>query len=404
MAETSRERVLKTFRHEQPEKLAVDFGSSTSTGISIFAYARLQKYLGINSGELPKLFDIFMMMADSTPEMLDAMGSDVVQLKRYAPYFDIPLKDWKPWTFHDGTQCLVPGSFEPTRNARGAYELHDAQGHVIARLPEKGFYFDRTYFPLADVEEPEELDEIPIPRMSDDEVEYLKRESKRLHEQTDKAVMFPIYARTFEAGMLDFGMQNWLIHLMSDEELVHRYLERLTDQYIRDLDRVLSSCNEYIDFIRFVDDLGTQNSLMMSPETFRRMIKPYMQKMYDFLHTKYPKQYVALHSCGAIRPFIPELIEMGVEILNPIQLAAKDMNAAELKQEFGKKLTFWGGGCDMQNVMTRASIPELKDHVRRMIETLAPGGGFLFAPTHNFQADAAPERILAIYETAAEYR
>ena len=109
MAETSRERVLKTFRHEQPEKLAVDFGGSTSTGISIFAYAKLQKYLGINQGELPKLFDVFMMMADSTPEMLDAMGSDVVQLKRYAPYFDIPLKDWKPWTFHDGTQCLVPG-------------------------------------------------------------------------------------------------------------------------------------------------------------------------------------------------------------------------------------------------------------------------------------------------------
>ncbi len=404
MAETSRERVLKTFRHEQPEKLAVDFGSSTSTGISIFAYDRLRKYLGIDQNELPKLFDLFMMMADSSPTMLDVMGSDVVQLKRYAPYFDIPLTDWKPWRFADGTECLVPGGFNPTVNAAGAFEIRDKKNTVVARMPKNGFYFDRVYYPLENVEEPEELDDVEFPSMSDAEVSYLKRESKRLHEETDKAVMFPFYGRTFEAGMLDFGMQEWLIRLVGNPELVHCYLDRLTDNYIRDLDRVLSECDQYIDFIRFVDDLGTQNSLMMSPQTFRTMIKPYMQKVFTFVKTKYPKQKIALHCCGSIKPLIPELIEMGVDILNPIQISAKDMDPKVLKEEFGKDLAFWGGGCDMQNVLMKATIPELKDHVRAMIETLAPGGGFLFAPTHNFQADVPPEKIIAIYDVVKEYR
>ena len=403
MTETRRDRVLQTFAHRQPSGLAVDFGSSTSTGISIFAYAKLQKYLNLDPGELPKLFDIFLMMADSSPAMLDAMGSDVVQLKRYAPYFDIPLKDWKPWQFHDGTRCLVPGSFNPVENARGDLEIIDAQGHCLARMPKKGFYFDRVYFPLQDVEEPEELEDFEFKGMCEAEFEYIRAESRRLH-ATGRAVMFPIYARTFEAGMLDFGMQNWLINLMSNQEMVHAYLEKLTDIYIHDLDRVLSESNEYIDFIRFCDDLGTQNSLMMSPDTFHEMIKPYLGKMFRFIKTRHPKQKIALHCCGAIRPLIPELIEMGVDILNPIQISAAGMVSEELKAEFGKDIVFWGGGCDMQNVLMNASIPELKDHVRRQIEIFAPGGGFLFAPTHNFQSDVPPEKIEAVYSVAAEYR
>lgn len=402
--ETARERVLKTFAHEQPEKLAVDFGSSTSTGVSVFAYAKLQAYLKADPGQLPKLYDLFLMMADPSETVLDRMGSDVIQLKRYAPYFDIALTDWKPWTFHDGTQCLVPGGFDPVVNERGGWDILDAAGHCLARMPKNGFYFDRVYFPYQDIEEPEEIDELEMKGISDAELDYLRRESKRLHEETDKAVMFPIYARTFEAGMLNFGMQEWLIRLMCNQDMVHRYLDRLTDVYISDLDKVLSDCNEYIDFIRFCDDLGTQDSLMMSPETFRAMIKPYLKKMFSFVKTKYPKQKIALHCCGSIKPLIPELAEIGVDILNPVQISAANMAPDDLKQAFGKDIVFWGGGCDMQNMLMHVPIPELKDHVRRLIETFAPGGGFLFAPTHNFQADVPPERITAIYDVAREYR
>ena len=126
--------------------------------------------------------------------------------------------------------------------------------------------------------------------------------------------------------------------------------------------------------------------------------------MFSFIKRKYPKQKIALHCCGAIRPLIPELIDMGVDILNPVQISAEGMVPSELKAEFGNDIVFWGGGCDMQNVLMQADLPELKDHVRRMIDTFAPGGGFLFAPTHNFQADVPPEKIMAVYETVAEYR
>lgn len=404
MAETSRERVLKTFNHQTPEKMAIDFGSSTSTGISLFAYDQLVKYLGWD--EIPVLYELFLMMADPSMKMLDRMGSDVIQLKRYAPNFGVPLKDWKPGKVR-GVDCLVPGSFAPEEDDR-YFIVRDAKGRPYARMPKDGFYFDQVGFPFADIEEPEEIDSLTDEElgaaMSDAEIEWLCTESKRLHEETDKAVMFPVYARTMEAGLRNWGYENWLTQLLTSEEMVHRYLERITDQYISNLDRVLSRSNEYIDFIRFCDDLGMQTSIMISPGTFEEMIKPYMKKMFDFLHTKYPKQKVALHCCGSIKPFIPDLIEIGVDILNPVQISAKDMDPAELKKEFGKDIVFWGGGCDCQLKLSNLSGKDLEDHVRELIEIFAPDGGFLFAPTHNFQADVIPEKILTVYDTALKCR
>lgn len=404
MSETSRERVLKTFNHQQPEKMAIDFGSSTSTGISLFAYDRLVKHLGWE--ETPVLYELFLMMADPSMEMLDLMGSDVIQLKRYAPNFGIPLRDWKPGCVR-GVDCLVPGSFDPEEDER-YFIIRDKSGRPYARMPKDGFYYDQVGFPFSEIEEPEEIDALSDEElgaaMSDEEIEWLCSESKRLHEETDKAVMFPVYARTMEAGLRNWGYENWLAQLLTSEEMVHRYLERITDQYIADLDRILSRSNEYIDFIRFCDDLGMQTSTMMSHDTFEEMIKPYMKKMFDFLHTRYPKQKVALHCCGSIKPFIPDLIDIGVDILNPVQISARDMDPAELKREFGSDIVFWGGGCDAQIKLSKLSLEELKEHVREMIDIFAPGGGFLFAPTHNFQADITPEQILAVYETALKYR
>ena len=401
--ETSRERVLKTFAHQEPESMAIDFGSSTSTGISIFAYDKLKKYLQMDLDEPSYLYELFLMMADPSMPILDRMGGDVVQLKRYAPNFDIPLKDWKDWTFHDGTRCKVPGGFQPVETDRGL-EIRDQAGNAIARMPKNGFYFDQTYFPCAEVEEVEEVDALDLKGISDEELDWLARESERLHRETDKAVMFPIYARTFEAGMRAWGFEEWLVQLMSNRPMVHRYLERLTEIYIQDLDRVLSRCNESIDFIRFCDDLGTQTSLMMSIPVYREMIKPYHTRMFQFIKKKYPKQKIALHCCGSIQPLIPDLIESGVDILNPVQISASNMDPAELKREFGKDIVFWGGGADMQFKIAGNSCQEIEDHVKGLIDIFAPGGGFLFAPTHNIQADVPPEKVMAIYDTALRAR
>ena len=401
--ETSRERVLKTFNHQEPESMAIDFGSSTSTGISVFAYDKLKKHLNLDLDQPSYLYELFLMMADPSMKVLDRMGGDVVQLKRYAPNFDIPLKDWKDWEFHDGTRCKVPGGFNPVETERGL-EILNKDGIAIARMPKNGFYFDQTYFPYADVEEEDEVDQMDLHGISEAELEWLEQESRRLHTETDKAVMFPIYARTFEAGMRGWGFEEWLVQFMSNQSMVHRYLERLTEIYISDLDRVLSRCNEYIDFIRFCDDLGTQTSLMMSIPVYREMIKPYHTRMFQFIKQKYPKQKIALHCCGSIKPLIPDLIESGVDILNPVQISATNMDPADLKREFGKDIVFWGGGADMQFKIMGSTNQEIGDHVKGLIDIFAPDGGFLFAPTHNIQADVPPEKVMAIYDTALQCR
>ena len=401
--ETSRERVLKTINHQQPQGLAIDFGSSTSTGISIFSYAKLQKYLGIDEYELPKLYELFLMMADPTDAMINRMGGDIVQLKRYAPNFDIVLKDWKEWTLPDGTGCLVPGAFNPFVTDKGM-QILDAQGKSIASMPHGSYYFEQTSYPYIGIEETEGIDALGLTGISDAELVYLQKESRRLHEETDKAVMFPVYARTMEAGMKGWGFEEWLVQMMTNEKMVHHYLETLTEIYIQDLTRVLDTCNEYIDIIRFVDDLGTQTSLIMSQDMYRDMIKPYHARMYQYIKKHYPKQKIALHCCGSIKPLIPDLIESGVDILNPVQISAADMDPAELKREFGKDIVFWGGGADMQFKATSGNLAELKAHVREMIEIFSPGGGFIFAPTHNIQADIPPETVMAIYDVANSYR
>lgn len=400
---TSRQRVLQTMDHKEPSSLAIDFGSSTSTGVSVFAYAKLQEYLHIDTGELPKLYELFLMMADPTMNMIDRMGGDIVQLKRYAPNWDIVLENWKEWKLPDGTPCLVPGAFNPVVTEEGL-AVHDSQGRAIAAMPSKSHFFEQTVYPYIGIDEAEQIDELDLGGITDAELEYLKVESKRLHEQTDKAVMYPAYGRIFEAGMKGWGFEEWLIQLMTNEDMVHHYMEKLTETHIQDLSKVLDACNDYIDIVRFVDDLGTQTSQIMSLDMYRELIKPYHARIFDHVRKHYPKQKIALHCCGSIKPFIPDLIEMGVEVLNPVQISATDMDPRDLKREFGKDITFWGGGADMQFEATSGDLNRLSDHVKEMIDVFGPDGGFIFAPTHNIQADISPETVMAIYDAANSYR
>ncbi len=401
--ETSRERVLKTMNHQEPDSLAIDFGSSTSTGISVFAYQKLQQHLGVDKDKLPKLYELFLMMADPSLSMIDRMGGDIIQLKRYAPHFGIALEDWKEWVLPYGSKCLVPGGFNPKITEQGL-EILDSKGKQVAAMPTGSYYFEQTVYPYEGIEEIDQVDALNLKGMSENELSYLVNEAKRLHDESDKAVMFPIYGRIFEAGMQGWGFEEWLVQLMTNKTMVHHYMEKLAELHIQDLTKVLDSCNEYIDIIRFVDDLGTQTSQIMSLNMYREMIKPYHKRMFEFVKSRYPKQKIALHCCGAIKPFIPDLIDIGVEVLNPVQISASEMDPTTLKREFGKDLTFWGGGADMQFEAISGNLTQLGDHVKKMIDIFGSGGGFIFAPTHNIQADISAEIIMAIYNQANSYR
>ncbi|MCL2379984.1 MAG: methyltransferase [Treponema sp.] len=404
MAETPRERVLKTINHVEPEVPAIDFGSTTSSGISIFEYIDLKEYLGINQTELPVLFDIFLMLADPCASMIERFGGDIIQLKRLAPNFGIKLCDWKQWTLHNGKTVLVPGGFNPKPDAEGGLVIENAQGIAVARMPSKGYYFDLIHFPYKNIEEADEIDKLELCGVLDEEINYLSKEGKRLFEETDKAVVFSFGGRLVEAGLFGWGFEEFLVNLLANPDMIHRYFERLTDIYINDIDRILQQCNNYIDIFRFVDDLGTQNSLLMSPAVYREMVKPYHKKMFQFIKKKYPKQKIATHCCGAIYPVIPDLIDAGIDIINPVQISASGMDPLQLKKEFGKDIVFWGGAANMQATVPYGTLDEIKKETGTLTEIFMKDGGFIFNPVHNIQANIAPEKIAAIYDVALRYR
>ena len=174
--------------------------------------------------------------------------------------------------------------------------------------------------------------------------------------------------------------------------------------YMTDLEKILGRIGKYIQVIQFGDDLGTQEAPLISLKTYRELIKPYQQRQYQYVRRQYPEVKVFLHSCGAIFPLIPDLIEAGVEILNPVQISAAGMEPRALKESFGKDIVFWGGGANMQGTVLNGSVEDIRREVRELIGIFSEGSGFVFNQVHNIQANVPPEKILAIYDTALAFR
>lgn len=400
---TSRERIVEAINHREPDLLPIDFGAMRSTGISAIAYNNLKKHLNI-IGKPAKLYDIFQQLAEPEFEVVDRMGGDVVQVHRLAPAWGIKIDAWKPGKLQDGSDCTVPEGYNPVINAQGDWEIRDSIGTVIAKMPQNGFFFDQVYRPYANVETEADIDAIPIPEITDEELKFLTNEAKRLYETTDKAIIISFGGNILEAGQINWGYEKFFTDLALNPDLVHYWLNKLTDAYMRDLKKFLGATGKYVNIIQFGDDLGTQEAPQISLNMYREMIKPYQAKQYQYVRNNYPDVKVFLHSCGAIFDLIPDLIDAGVEILNPVQISAKGMDPIKLKKEFGKHLTFWGGGANMQYTVNTGSIEDIRKEVKELIDIFSPGGGFVFNQVHNIQTNVAPEKIMAIYDTALEYR
>ena len=398
----SRQRIIETINHREPDVLPIDFGGMRSTGINIKAYKNLKNYLGIKEGTI-KLYDVFQQLAEPELKVVDHLGGDVVQLHRLSPAFNIRIDSWKESIQPDSSVYMVPKTYDPVSNKKG--ELMIIQdGKLIAKMPDGGLYFESVDVPYANAKTFEDIDNIPIARMTDEEAEYLKTEAKRLYDTTDKAILGAFGGNILEAGQINWGYERFFMYLAIEPELIHYWLNKLTDVYMADLEKYLDAVGEYINVIQFGDDLGTQLASQISVGMYKEMIKPYHKKQYRYVRDNYPDVKVFLHSCGAIYDLIPELIDAGVEILNPVQISAKGMDPIKLKQEFGDRIVFWGGGADMQGFVKRSSVEEIKKHTRELIEIFAPGGGYVFNQVHNILADVSPQKIMAIYDTALLYR
>lgn len=399
-AMTSRERVLCALDHRESDRIPIDFGAMRSTGISAIAYNRLKEHLNIRTGAT-RLYDIIQQLADPEPEISQMFHADVVQLHRRAPFW-YSIESWKEGVLPDGSPCLEPRDFCPQVDEKGDYLLY-AGDTLVAKRPASGLFYEFMNHPYEHVETFDEMDKIPLPEITDDELVYLRAQAKRLRETTDKAILGAFGGSIFESGQQAFNFMRYFTDIAADPDIILYYNERMTKAYLRNLERYLGAVGEYIDIIQFGDDLGTQISTAISPNMYREIIKPYHSRLYQWVRNHYPNVRVFLHSCGAISTLIPDLIEAGVQILNPIQLSATGMDPAFLKREYGKELVFWGGGCSTSTTATNGTAQDVRKEVQEMTRIFAPGGGYVFTQVHNILANVPPENIVAMYKAAYDF-
>lgn len=396
---THRERVLCALNHKEADRVPIDFGAMRSTGIHASAYIKLKKYLG-SLGGFVKVYDLMQMLAEPEKEVIEFFDADVVQLHRYRPTFGIPINQWKRGLLPDGEECLYPEEFHPVKKERGEKDII-VDGRIVARMPKDGFWYDSVFFPLADAENEKDIDACGLSAIEEDEIEYLKKEAGELKEEyPDYAVLGSFGGNVFESGLFTFGMEKYLTLLIEKPKLVEYFNEKIVENHIINLRKYLEAVGDHIDIIQMGDDLGTQNAPYISPRLYRQLIKLYHKRVYEEVHRLSPRIKVFLHSCGSIYDFIPDLIEIGVDILNPVQTTARNMDPVSLKKEFGKDIVFWGGGVEAQGVLMFGAPEEVRSQVRERIRILGPGGGFVFNQIHNILPEVPPENVVAAYREA----
>jgi uroporphyrinogen decarboxylase len=265
-------------------------------------------------------------------------------------------------------------------------------------------YFDWVEFPIREPT-PEALEAYRWPDLDPPEqLAELRRQAEYLYHHTDYALVGSaiIGGGIFEQPARMMGLENFFMALVTEPRFADRLMEQITDLYIESCDRYLDQVGEFLQVFTYWDDLCGQDGWLISPELYRKMIKPKQRRLLEAIRKK-TQAKVYFHSCGAVYDLVPDLIELGFDILNPVQVSARGMDTRRLKQEYGQDIVFWGGGVDTQHILPFGTPQQVRDEVRRRIEDLAPGGGFIFAAVHNIQAGVPPENIVAAFEAALEY-
>lgn len=411
---TSRERVMAAVSHKQPDYVPLDLGATPSSGISAIAYNRLKKHLGMTGGHT-KIYDVVQQVVYPEQEILDRFGVDVIDIGRV---FNDGPEDWYDIELADGSIGQYPSWFHPQKQENGDWLVYDSENTLIAKMPVGATFFDQTYFPYLD-DYPDDYSDLdhqmgkvlwsalvhsPWDHAGDENFyQTLRQKVLALREQTDKALMITCGCNLFEWGTFLRRMDNFLMDIYADPEHVQELVEQLMMRHLATLEKVCASVGDIVDILRFGDDLGMDTGMFMSQEKYRELFKPYHTKLNEYVH-KHSNMKTFLHSCGSIYPIIGDLIDAGYDILNPVQTTARQMDPETLKREFGKDITFWGGGCNTRTVLNRSTPEEVYTYTRRMIDIFAPDGGFVFNQEHNIMPDVPPENILAMYRVVADAR
>lgn len=396
---TARERIQKALDHEESDRIPRDLGGTESSGITAYALSNLQTYLRIPADLT--IFEPYQYVAYVGNELRTRFKIDTANLTPEP-------RNWIKQANPLGFDVLLPAKWCEETCEDEATVIRRVDGVVAARRPKGGYYFDPVNPPLRNVTDPVELEQhketifsFDFPSFADESAENLQKRAQVMQARGD-CVVFNLCCHILAAGQLLRGYEEFMVDLLSDETMVRKLLDCLIEGYCRRVDWLAPLLKDSVDMILLNDDLGTQNGPMISPSTYREKIKPYQEEFFGYVKKAFGKP-ILFHSCGAVREFIADLIEVGVDALNPVQLSAEGMQLKELKRDFGKDMTFWGGGVDTQTVLNRKTPAEVEDAVKRSLDILSPGGGFVFCQVHNIQPDVNPENIIAMYRALDQY-
>jgi len=382
-AMTSRERVLAALNHQEPDRIPIDLGSTQVTGIHVIAARGLRAALDLPPVE-PVLCDVIQQLALPEDDLLRRL--------------DVDTRGLFPLNSHNWQVRETPA---------GEYWRYEDEWGITHHRPRTdGLYYSIVRVPLEgpEISVPDILNHA-WPDLGDPRrIEGLREQALAFRAQGYAVVLKDAFAGIFEMAQRIVGMQELLIMMATDEALAGVLFDKLLELKLAFWEMALPRLGDVVDVVTYNDDYGTQQSQIISPAMFRQQLKPRVRTLFERIKQLAPHTRQFFHSCGNIRPLIPDYIEIGAEVLNPIHIRARGMEPAALKRDFGAEVAFWGGAVDTQDVLPHGTPQQVRDDVWRNLDALAPGGGYVFNAVHNIQADVPPANILALWDALREYQ
>jgi uroporphyrinogen decarboxylase len=399
---TSRQRVIKALNHQIPDRIPIDLGGF-QTGIHKKAYIELLDYLGIND-ELA-IMDPVQQLAKPCEELLERFHVDIRYVCAHGPDgfkggIEQNTRDGKLWhDLKDEFGVVWSMSFDPAQDGPDDQQPFDsAQGGELV----EPLYMDISHHPLADATI-KDIENYPFPNGGDPtRFTGVREKALELRNETPYAISTGICGVVYETCWYMRGLERWFTDMIENPEFCEALLDKTLEFWLDYFNGFMAEVGDLIDVVMIGDDLTGQSGPLFSPDFYRKVVKPRQKKLVQRIKSL-TKAKIWYHTCGACYKYIPELVDNGIDILNPVQIGLPDMEPEKLKEEFGKQLVFWGGGIDAQHILPFAGPKEIREHVRRNIEMFKTGGGYVFNNVHNIQAGVPPENIVTLFEAAYEF-
>ena len=402
---TSRKRVLAAVEHKEPDRVPIDLGGTIVTGIMAQALDRLRRHLGLKERRV-KVYDVFQMLGEVEMDVVEKLHVDVLPVETPAIWFNIRRENYKPWTLFDGTSVLVPGDFNVEIDDEGNWLLHDGgtpKKPIVAKMPRNGYYFDdlKLIGSSNELQRPSLNSLREDYLLTEDELEFMAKRASFLRKETDKALISGFWIKS-GLGLIG-SISNFLSLIALDKVYVRKFLNKKQEIVLENLRLLWEALGENIDIVILEGfDFGGQNSELISPADFNELYLLYYKQQFGWVHENTTWKTFQ-HCCGSITKILPLLIDAGLDIINPVQTSACGMDPTWLKQQFGDKITFWGGGVDTQHTLPFGTCDDVRNQVIERLNIFAKGGGYVFAAIHNIQLKTPIDNILAMFEAVNEF-